>query len=112
MNANQNDSRVMRTVMRRVRIIRILRPLISTTTLAATLGFFALLGIGHEVFVAQVFQNVPTGVLSVGRFFLSAFSHTTFMVQALSLTILASGLWLLRDLVGNVILPKVSLVSA
>lgn len=111
MNANQSNSRILNTVMRRVRIIRVLRPVASTTTLACGLLFLSLLGIGKEVFVAQVFENMPGNVAALGTFFISAFANTTLLVQGLSLTVLAAGVWFLRDVAQALTPPAISPVS-
>ena len=94
-----NQSRIQENVMRRVRTIHTLRPLVSTTALSAFLLLGALWGIGREVWVARVFENMPSlsdaAVLS--RFMLSAFLHTDFLVQALSVLAIAAFVWLVSD---------------
>lgn len=91
---------IQRNVMRRVRIIHTLRPF--TERLA---GAFVLLGIslyliGREVFVTQVFRNMPTADAgAVFRFLEVAFLNTTFLVQALTVLAALGGLWLARECV-------------
>ncbi len=88
-----------KNVMRRVRIIRILGLIISTAVLALVTFVLALWGIGKEVWVARIFQNMPhSGDLSaIGRFYLSAFGHTRLVVQALSVITFASFVYLARE---------------
>jgi hypothetical protein len=87
-------------VMRRVRLIRILTLIISTVTLATLTAIAALWGIGREVWVAHVFQNMPAA--SSGNafltFWLTAFTHTRLVVQVLTLCTVASLLFLLLEL--------------
>lgn len=92
-----------RTVMRRVRIIHTLKtiagPVGKTALFALALAIVTL-----QVSVPHVIANMPSliDVAAVARFFLSAFTHTVFLVQAFSLVAIATLLWLLRDLLrGN-----------
>ncbi len=85
--------------MRRVRIIRILGLIISTTVLAVLTLAAALWGIGREVWVARVFQNAPADILHLPNFFIAAFMHTHFIVQALAVLTLASLIFLIREIV-------------
>ena len=87
--------------MRRVHTIRVIRPLLSNAALASALFLVSVVGIGREVWVARVFQNMPSmgNALAVAQFFLSAFINTRTIVQA---TILVAGIafvWLMRDVV-------------
>ena len=92
MTNTQTD--IERIVMRRVRLIRILKLVISTAVFAGlTLGS-ALWGIGKEVWVARVFENAPVGSGDLFAFYLSAFTHTSLLVQALTLLTLTSVLFL------------------
>ncbi len=86
-----SNSSISANVMRRVRVIHTVRPLVSGTTLASFLFLLAVWGIGREVWVAHVIANMPsTGdVTAVVRFFVSAFLNTRFVVQVL--TVLAGG---------------------
>lgn len=77
--------------MRRVKIVHGLRPFLSPTAFATLLFLGAVWGIGREVWVAHVLQNLavvhsPEGALA---FVASAFLNTRFIVQVL--TILAGG---------------------
>lgn len=83
-----------RIVMRRVRLIRILKLVISTAVLAALTAAAALWGIGKEVWVARVFENTPADSGNLFAFYLSAFTHTSLLVQALTLLTLTSVLFL------------------
>lgn len=78
------------TVMRRVRMIhafRTLAPLVG----GAGVFLIAVWGIGREVWVAKVFENMPTlsDVPAVLSFYARAFLATDLFVQLLS--ILAAG---------------------
>lgn len=103
-------------VMSRVRAIHALRPLISSTTLAVFLFVFALAGIGKEVWVAKIIENMPSvaNVSAFVNFFLSAFMSTTFMVQALSVIVLAALIYIARE-TAKLLVPtpqQASLLSA
>jgi len=86
-----------KNVMRRVRVIRILRPVFSGFTVGCLVLVVALWGIGREVWVAQVFRNAPADFLSLPNFYLSAFNHTRLIVQALTILTLASVIYLARE---------------
>lgn len=85
--------------MRRVRTIHAVRPLISTTAFSAFLLFGALWGIGTQVWVAQVYANMPAvgDIPALATFVLAAFAHTEFLVQALTVLALAAAVWVVRD---------------
>jgi hypothetical protein len=82
-----SPSSVSNTVMRRVRVIHAVRPLLSGTTLASALFLLAVWGIGREVWVAHVIENMPsaTDISALTRFLVSAFINTKFIVQVLSI---------------------------
>lgn len=93
------DSVIQKNVMRRVRTIHAVRPFTSSTALALALAFGALWGIGRQVWVARVLENMPS-LADVGatlRFAYAAFAHTDFIVQVLSVVVLGAALWLVRD---------------
>ena len=85
-------------VMRRVEMIRTLRPLVSDVSAATVLFLLALYGIGHEVWVAQVGANMPPlfDVAAMSNFMIAAFLNTEFFVQVLALAAIATGIWLAR----------------
>ncbi|HUY62708.1 MAG TPA: hypothetical protein VMV50_02895 [Candidatus Paceibacterota bacterium] len=93
-----------RVVMRRVHTIRLLRPLISSGALAVLVFILALWGIGREVWVAHVFQNMPRtgGPVALDHFWLAAFAHTRLVVQALVLVTLGSLVYLARTFARTV----------
>ncbi|MDE2173107.1 MAG: hypothetical protein KGJ31_00685 [Patescibacteria group bacterium] len=91
------QSNIERTVMRRVKSIRVLQPLLSGNTLAAFVFVAALWGIGREVWVARVFANAPHDLKALPQFYLAAFDHTRLVVQALTLLTLASLITLARE---------------
>ena len=98
-----SHSRIRQNVMRRVHTIRLVRPLISNVALASLLFVVAIAGLGREVWVARVFQNMPsmTNALALAQFFLSAFINTRTIVQATILVAAIAFLWLMRDLVRS-----------
>lgn len=96
-NTMNNQSRIEHIVMRRVRRIRALRPLISSGALASAVFVVALWGIGREVWVARVLQNAPRNATMLPQFYLAAFDHTRFVVQLLTLLTLASLVYLARE---------------
>lgn len=89
-------SDIERVVMHRVRVIRAVRPIFSNGMLAALLLLAALWGIGREVWVARVFENGPSGLVGHTEYLAYAFEHTRVVVQVLTLTVLASALYLAR----------------
>lgn len=96
---NNEITSIERIVMRRVRLIRLLVLVISTAMLAVLAFTAALWGIGREVWVAHVFENLPpAGDLSAFmNFWLSAFLKTTLLVQVLTLLTLVSLAFLARE---------------
>jgi len=84
--------------MRRVYFVHAVRPFVSNTA-----GAFVLLGIslyllGREVFVAQVFRNMPAAdPAAMLSFMEAAFLNTNFVVQTLTVLAVIGGLWLARE---------------
>ncbi len=98
-NTMTNPSNIERIVMRRVHTISVLRRVFSGTTLSGFAGAAALWGIGREVWVARVFENMPQGgdLLATLRFFSAAFENTEAVVQILTLLTLFSVVYLARE---------------
>ncbi len=92
-----SESPIERTVMRRVRLIRILGLVISTGALAILTLVLALWGIGKEVWVERVFQNAPKDFVSIPNFLVSAFGNTRLVVQILAILTFASFIYLARE---------------
>ncbi|MCX6790338.1 MAG: hypothetical protein NTV60_02290 [Candidatus Kaiserbacteria bacterium] len=92
-----NETHIEHIVMQRVRLIRILRLVISTAVLAVLSFVAALWGIGREVWVARVFENAPQGMGNLFHFYLAAFLHTHFIVQILTVLTLSSLLYLIVE---------------
>jgi hypothetical protein len=93
-----NNSNIQMNVMRRVRFVHAVRPLVSNAAGAVVLLGISLYILGREVFVAQIFRNLPsTNPSVVFHFVESAFFNTTFVVQALTVLALVAGLWLARE---------------
>lgn len=98
-NAMNNQSNIERIVMRRVRVIRALRPFVSSGALSLLIFVLALLGIGREVWVAKVFANGPQDFFGHLAYLSYAFGHTRLVVQALSLAALAALIYSAREFV-------------
>ncbi len=96
-------STISNTVMRRVRIIHTLRPLLSGTALGSSLVLLAAWGIGREVWVAHVIQNMPalTDVTALEHFMVAAFVNTRFVVQLLTLGAAAALVYTATDFVRS-----------
>lgn len=95
-----NRSNIRTNVMRRVRFVHAVRPFMSNAAGAVALLGISLYMLGREVFVAQVFRNMPSAdPAAVLRFAEAAFLNTTFFVQALTVLAGLAGLWLTRECV-------------
>jgi hypothetical protein len=88
-----------KNVMRRVHLMRLLGLVISTAVLAFLTFVLALWGIGREVWVARVFENMPESgdFREISRFYFNAFGHTRLIVQALTIVSLAALIYLIRE---------------
>jgi len=93
-----NQTSIERVVMRRVRFIRILGLILSTVTLCVLTSIVALWGIGREVWVARVLENMPSTLSATPTFFLAALTHTTLLVQVLTVLTLISFVFLVREM--------------
>ena len=84
--------------MRRVYFVHAVRPFVSNTAGAFVLLSLSLYLLGREVFVAQVFRNMPAAdSAAILRFAEAAFLNTTFVVQVLTIVAAVAGLWLARE---------------
>ncbi len=94
-----SNSRTKQVVLRRVRTIRLIRPLLSGTVLGSALAVASLYALGREVWVAHVVENMPSpaNLLAFARFLEAAFINTSFVVQVLSLLLVAGLVWVVRD---------------
>ena len=103
-----NQTAIERVVMRRVRLIRILALIVSTAMLAVLTALAALWGIGREVWVARVLENMPPvgdlGAFSL--FWLDAFLMTRPLVQLLTLLTLISLIFLAREALRFLLEPR------
>lgn len=97
MEPMNEQSKIERIVMRRVRTIRLLRPFSSGFTVVCLLLVVTLWGIGREVWVARVFANGPQDFFGHALYFAYAFEHTRMVVQALALVCAASVIYLARE---------------
>ena len=72
------------------------------------LSLVSLYVIGREVWVAQVFANMPNpiNVLALVHFIEVAFLNTTTLVQVLCVAIVFSAIWLVRDVAKSIQLPR------
>lgn len=89
--------------MRRIKIIRFFRPVVSTHILSLAAVLLALWGIGREVFVAQVFANMTSlsGLNAFVSFGVTAILHTTMLVQVLVLVSVVAGAWFVAGVLGS-----------
>lgn len=89
-------SPISHSVMRRVHVIHAVRTH-SSTVFAAIVAIFAVWGIGREVWVARVFENMPalTDLPAVFAFYASAFIATDIIVQSLSIAAGGAVVWVL-----------------
>ena len=96
-----SKSKIHATVMSRVHTIYFFQSPVTTLTSAAIIFILATWGIGREVWVARVFQNMPSLVdwNAVLHFYLSAFLDTRFIVQALSIIAFGALIWLVANIV-------------
>lgn len=94
------QTHISQNVMRRVYLIHALRPFVSGTALAVAVFAVALWGIGREVWVAHVIENMPNmaDVAAVTRFFAAAFLNTDVIVQMLILLAGAALAYALADM--------------
>ena len=97
------NSIIKSVVMSRVRSIRALQMLLSTITASVVVLVVSLWGIGREVWVSRVIQDMPslTNVGAVSRFYLVAFMDTRFVVQALSLITVAAFVWFVYNAIAT-----------
>jgi hypothetical protein len=94
-------STISTNVMRRVRVIHTVRPLLSGTALGSALLLLAVWGIGREVWVAHVVQNLLSSIETghVFSYLAAAFLNTRFVVQLLTLGALAALVYTAVDFV-------------
>ncbi len=92
-----HSSSISDTVMRRVYRVHALRRGAAVIG-AASVFMLALWGVGREVWVAKVFENMPSvaDVPAVALFFLRAFQDTDIVVQTLVIVALAALIWFAR----------------
>ena len=95
----QNNSQLKMIVMGRVRVVHALQLLLSTTVFSVAVFLVALWGIGREVWVNRVLQNMPsiTNVSAVAHFYLAAFMDTRVIVQILAIVTVAAFAWFLYN---------------
>jgi hypothetical protein len=107
---NSTTNTTQATIMRRVHTIHVLRSY--TTTAIASFFVFAvaLWGIGREVWVSRVFQNMPalTNLGAVTRFYIMAFLDTRHIVQFLVLVVAFAAVWFGYSLTKHVRLIQYS----
>lgn len=93
-----SSNNIQQNVMRRVRFVHAVRPFVSNAAGAVVLLGLSLYMLGREVFVAQVFRNMPAAdPTAVLRFAETAFLNTSFVVQTLTVLAALAGLWLVRE---------------
>ncbi len=97
MTKNYNpESSTETVVMRRIQRIHLIRTFFTPLVLSSFILVLSAWGIGREVWVSHVFQNMPSPahVDAVVRFFQMAFINTRFAVQVLVLTVFTAVLLL------------------
>lgn len=84
--------------MRRVRIMHATRTFVPVL-LTSALFILAVWEIGREVWVAKVFENMPSyaDVPAMLNFFAGAFINTEVVVQVFSIVAVAALIWLARS---------------
>jgi len=89
------NSSISRTVMRRVRIMHAVHTF-APMFVASLLFMAAVWELGREVWVAKVFENMPSfaDVPATLNFFADAFVNTEVVVQIFSILALATLVWL------------------
>lgn len=88
--------------MRRVYIVRILRPFLSSSALSIFALMLTLWFIGREVWVAKVFTNGPHDFFGHAGYLIYAFAHTHFVVQFLALVVLVSSIYIVHTIAHTV----------
>jgi len=85
--------------MRRVYFVHAVRPFLSNAAGAVVLMAASLYLLGRQVFVAQVFRNMPStsDYAALLRFFEAAFLNTSFVVQLLTVLAALASVWLVRE---------------
>lgn len=94
--------------MQRVHLIHALRFAVSGSVFSALISILALWGIGTQVWVAHVLQNAPANPFDILRFYLSAFTNTSLVVQILLLLLLTSFLYLAREVYKAIAVMRAS----
>jgi hypothetical protein len=95
----QNNTSIKGIVMSRVHTIHALQMIFNATVVSVGVFILALYGIGREVWVSRVLQNMPSpmNVADFGalvHFYLAAFMDTRFIVQVLAILALGAFIWL------------------
>lgn len=85
--------------MGRVRAIALMRSVVPAYIASSVLLVGSLYLLGREVFVAQIFRNMPNplDVAASLRFFESAFLNTHVAVQVVSIAVVVASLWVARE---------------
>lgn len=103
-NPNEsNTSSIESVVMRRVYSMRLIQSFLAPVTFSIALLLLAVWGIGREVWVAHVIQNMPTfspaHFAEFIRFYEAAFLNTRMAVQLLVLSVFTAVLSLAYNFV-------------
>jgi hypothetical protein len=91
---------IRRDVMRRVYVIFFLRTVVKPVAIKTAFAVAGVFGVAALVSVHDVFKNMPSLAEFVAfvKFAFYAFVNTGLAEQALSLILIALGLWAVRDL--------------
>jgi len=91
---------IRRDVMRRVYVIFFLRTVVKPVVIKTAFASAGVFAVAALVSVHDVFKNMPSlaEFAAFVKFVFYAFVNTQFSVQALSVVLVALGLWVVRDL--------------
>jgi hypothetical protein len=108
----EHQSLIQKNIMRRVRVIHATRTLFRGEFAALLVMLAALYGVGREVWVAHVFQNMPSleNVSAFSNFWLAALVNTRSIVQVLIAVTIVAAVYFVREIVralrtGGTFLP-------
>ena len=98
------SSQLKKEIMLRVRFVHLVKRALQPFAIKMVVAVAALFAVGRMVFVAKVFENAPSvsQVSEFSTFFVRAFTHTEFAVQAVILAITIAVVLALRDVAKTI----------
>lgn len=89
--------------MRRVRTVHFVRAMLNPTAMKGVILGLSLVAVFSLVSVHHVFTNMSNlgGLYLCFQYLIASFSATSFAVQAAMIVAIASGAWLIGDIVRN-----------